>query len=71
MKKMTKKAIKENLKKDYIEALAFFAEFIAQFDEDEQEEKIDDLDDIAWEVAEKYDLMDEWFCIYTALMTAI
>ena len=71
MKKMTKKAIKENLKKDYIEALSFFAEFIAQFDEDEQEEKIDELDEKAWDVAEKYDLMDEWLSVYTALMTAI
>ena len=71
MKKMTKKAIKENLKKEYIEALSFFAGYISTFEEDEQEQAIEDLDSIAWEVAEKADLTEEWLCIYSALLTAI
>lgn len=71
MKKMTKKAIKENLKKEYIEALSFFAEYISAFEEDEQEQAVEDLDTIAWEVAEKADLTEEWLGIYSALLTAI
>ena len=71
MKKMTKKAIKENLKKEYIEALSFFAEYISTFEEDEQEEAVEELDTIAWEVAAKADLTEEWLIIYSALLTAI
>lgn len=71
MKKMTKKAIKENLKKEYIEALSFFAEYISTFEDDEQEQAIEDLDSIVWEVAEKADLTEEWLDIYSALLTAI
>ena len=71
MKKITKKAIKENLKKDYVEALGFFAEYISTFEEEDQEQAIEDLDTIVWEVAEKADLTEEWLSIYSALLTAI
>ena len=68
---MKKVEIKKNLKKNYIEALSFFAEYINTFEEDEQEQAIEDLDTIAWEVAKKADLSEKWLNIYSALLTAI
>ena len=68
---MTKKEIKTALKKEYIVALSIFAEYIAKFDEEEQEEKLYELDDIAWEVAEKCKTTDKWLEIFSALQMGI
>lgn len=68
---MTKKEIKEALQKEYIEALAIFAEYLNTFEEEEQEEALFDLDTIAWETAEENEFTDEWLTIFSALQMAI
>lgn len=68
---MTKKEIKVALQEEYIVALAIFAEYIAKFDEEEQEDKLDELDSITWEVAEECDATDEWLEIFSALQMGI
>lgn len=70
-KKKIKAALKAALKKEYIVALSIFAEYIAKFDEEEQEEKLYKLDDVVWEVAEKYHATDEWLEIFSALQMSI
>lgn len=69
---MTKKEIKKNLKKDYIEALAFFANALSNVDEDELEFEIEELDTKVWEtVGHDTEMQDTWLKIYSGLLTAV
>lgn len=69
---MTKKEIKKNLKKDYIEALAFFAESLSEVDEDEMEFEIEELDTKVWEaIGHDTDMQDMWLRVYSGLLTAV
>lgn len=69
---MTKKEIKKNLKKDYIEALALFAESLSEVDEDEMEFEIEELDTKVWEaIGHDTDMQDMWLKIYSGLLTAV
>ena len=72
MKKMTLKEAKANLKKDYIEALASFAEYLNQFEEEDQYDELEKLDERIFEKANwDWNLGEEWLHIYTGLMIAV
>ena len=73
MKKITLKEAKAVLKKDdYMEALSFFANYLLQFEEEDREDELYDLDERLFDKAN-----DDWNCgemylkVYSALMTAI
>lgn len=70
-KTLTKKAIRKALKQDYITALAFFAEQLAEVEEEDLYDAIEDLDDIVWPVAcEDISYQDLWLQIYSGLKLA-
>lgn len=67
-KTLTKKAIRKALKQDYITALAFFAEQLAEVEEEDLYNAIEDLDDIVWPVAcEDIGSQEVWLQIYSGL----
>ena len=71
MKKLTKKEIRKALKQDYMTALAFFAERLAEVEEEDLYDAIEDLDDIVWPVAcEDIGYQETWLRIYSGLKLA-
>ena len=48
---MTLNTAKEILERDYNDALAGFASYLLQFEEDEREDALEDLDDEIFEIA--------------------
>ena len=71
MKNLTKKEIRKALKQDYMTALAFFAEQLAEVEEDLYD-AIEDLDDVVWPVAcEDTRYQDQWLQIYSGLKAAV
>lgn len=72
MKNLTKKEIRKIFKQgDYMTALAFFAEQLAEVEEEDLYYAIEDLDDIVWPVAcEDIGYQDLWLRIYSGLKLA-
>lgn len=73
MKEITLEEAKNVLiNKPYVEALAFFTDYLNQFNENDQDDELDDLDDRIFEKA-NYDWHcgEEWLRIYSGLMVAI
>lgn len=72
MKNLTKKEIRNALKQeDYMTALAFFAEQLAEVEEEDLDDAIDDLDNVVWPVAcEDIEYQDMWLQIYSGLKLA-
>lgn len=71
MKNLTKKEIRKALKQDYMTALAFFAERLAEVEEEDLYDAIEDLDDVVWPVAcENIRYQDLWLQIYSGLKLA-
>lgn len=71
MKKITMKEAKKALKQDYIDALAFFAEYLGQFEEgEEMEDALEELDERVFDRSLDWGLSDEWLVIYSALRIA-
>lgn len=72
MKKMTLKRAKEILENTYIDALAAFAEYLDQFEEDDQYIELEKLDDKIFDKAnEKWDCGEKWLQIYSGLMLVV
>lgn len=71
--KITKTATKKVLKADYIETLAYFAEYLAQFDEDEIAEKVEECDDKVWDWCMEWgDAYEErWLQVYSGLKISL
>ena len=68
---MTCKEAKTALKKNYMEALSFFAEYLGQF-EGRMSEELEALDEKIFNRAnEKWGLGEEWLQIYSALLIAV
>ncbi len=71
MKNLTKKEIRKALKQDYVTALAFFAEQLAEGEEEDLYDAIEDLDNVVWPVAcENIGYQDLWLQIYSGLKLA-
>ena len=72
MKKMTLKRAKEILENTYIDALAAFAEYLDQFDEDDKYIELEKLDDKIFNKAnEEWDCGEKWLQIYSGLMLVV
>lgn len=72
MKKMTLKEARKALSKSYMEALSFFAEYIGQFDIEDRELALEELDEKIFEKANgSWGLGEEWLHIYSGLMIAV
>ena len=73
MKRMTKNLVKELLMGDYMDALAYFAEKLAQYND--AAERLEKIDEKVWawceEYEEDYDFMESWLRVYSALICAI
>lgn len=71
MKKLTFTEIKKNLQKNYIDGLAFFSNYFAQFNESEVEDKIYEFDERVWNSVEKWGLTEQYLQIYSALLMSV
>ena len=72
MKKLTEKEVRKALKQDYMTALAFFAEQLAEVEEEDLYDAIEDLDDVVWPVACKDTrYQEQWLQIYSGLRAAV
>lgn len=72
MKNLTKKEIRKALKQDYMTALAFFAGQLAEVEEEDLYDAIEDLDGAVWPVAcEDIEYQDLWLQIYSGLKIAV
>lgn len=69
---MTLENAKRNLKKDYNDALAAFASYLLQFEEEDREDVLEDLDDQIFRIANyEWHLGEEWLRVYSGLMCAV
>ena len=66
---MAKKVISKMIssKVEYIDSLSFFAEYLSQFDAEDAEDALYELDEKAWSVATTDAKQERWLRVLSAL----